>query len=118
MIFKVLNFDVHRNPPQLYENRQPETQAVMTWIVRNPFVLSANLHGGSIVASYPYDDSPKHVTEGQESLSPDTPLFKHLAKTYAKLHPVMHQRHVCKDVTFQLDDDFKVFFGQKGLRLL
>ena len=31
----------------------------MKWIVSNPFILSGNLHGGSVVASYPFDDSPR-----------------------------------------------------------
>merc|ERR550519_2472518 len=63
----------------LVRGRQPETLAAMTWIVSNPFVLSGNLHGGSVVASYPFDDSTSHVQSGRISAAPDDALFKYLA---------------------------------------
>ena len=51
----------------------------MRWIKRNPFVLSANLHGGAVVASYPFDDSARHRS-GFYSKSPDDEFFKFVAK--------------------------------------
>ena len=62
------------------EGREPETLAMMAWIVRNPFVLSANLHGGAVVASYPYDDTPTHAEQGVDGPTADDGLFRHLAR--------------------------------------
>ena len=52
---------------------------MMRWIKRNPFVLSANLHGGAVVASYPFDDSPQHRS-GLYSEAPDDDFFKLVSK--------------------------------------
>lgn len=52
--------DLNRNFPDAFEKNnasiQPETQAVMNWIKNETFVLSANLHGGALVASYTFDN--------------------------------------------------------------
>lgn len=85
---------------EMMNGRQPETIAVMTWITGNPFVLSAGLHAGSVVASYPYDDSYRHVESGRPSLTPDDPLFKHLAAVYADHHATMRSGRVCPDEFF------------------
>ena len=85
------NVDLNRDFPKQFDERQdvdtrtlergrqPETKNMMRWIKRNPFVLSANLHGGAVVASYPFDDSARHRS-GFYSKSPDDEFFKYVAK--------------------------------------
>lgn len=109
------NVDLNRNfpdrlsiksfPNQIYEEtllkgREPETLAMMLWIVNNPFVLSANLHGGSVVANYPFDDTAKHPECCVEGKTPDDELFKHIARVYSSNHPLMHKGNICPGDNF------------------
>ena len=43
----------------LESERQPETVALMRWVQKEPFVLSSVMHGGALVATYTYDDTPR-----------------------------------------------------------
>lgn len=93
--------DLNRNFPDQYKNntlrskaREPETIAVMKWLHSYPFVLSANLHGGSLVANYPFDGS-KNFKDFTYSSSPDDAVFRMLAMAYSKNHPTMHLGKPC-----------------------
>uniref|UniRef100_A0A914L0K0 Peptidase M14 carboxypeptidase A domain-containing protein n=1 Tax=Meloidogyne incognita TaxID=6306 RepID=A0A914L0K0_MELIC len=91
------NVDLNRNFPARYPmhkeasggmTTEPETKAVMQWMTEYPFVLSANLHGGSLVANYPYDDSDTGA-DGIYTASADDKLFVQLAFQYARAHTNM-----------------------------
>jgi hypothetical protein len=62
--YNARGYDLNRNFPDYFTKnqkaQQPETKAIRDWIERIPFVLSANLHGGALVASYPFDNTPNH----------------------------------------------------------
>jgi len=89
------NKDLNRDfPDQFTSNhndangRQPETAAVMSWVSSHHFVLSANFHGGSVVANYPWDGNSNYRS-GAYSPCPDDAVFKSIATTYANTHTLM-----------------------------
>ncbi|XP_070385980.1 carboxypeptidase M-like isoform X2 [Dermacentor albipictus] len=95
--------DLNRNFPNRFntvkQEEQPETAAVRAWSHEIPFVLAANLHGGVLVASYPYDHARFHaegfVMERQDSLTYDDDVFRHLASVYSFNHARMHLGEPC-----------------------
>jgi carboxypeptidase D len=92
--------DLKKPVDELYQKVEPETRAVMRWILENPFVLSINYHDGAVVANYPYDDSD--APEGQVSPTPDNVLFVHLSKIYASNHDDMFKGvGLCNADSFQ-----------------
>lgn len=105
-------FDLNRNFPDYFKHNnkrsQPETDAVKEWITKIQFILSGSLHGGALVASYPYDNTPNarpllssvfHSYVSQPSLTPDDDVFKHLSLTYANNHAKMSRGVACKSAS-------------------
>lgn len=100
------NVDLNRNFPDQYGTnsfnrvQEPETLAVMNWSLSLPFLLSANLHGGSLVANYPFDDSAKDFSNDNDRMTLYNPtleddLFKYLARTYSQAHLTMQKGFPC-----------------------
>ncbi|KAI3354320.1 hypothetical protein L3Q82_018854, partial [Scortum barcoo] len=89
------DMDLNRSFPDQFDGDHvvagdvPEVLAVIRWIQEKKFVLSGNLHGGTVVASYPFDDSASHQQQGHYSQSEDDSLFRYLALVYSQNHPVM-----------------------------
>lgn len=75
------------NGPLMSTNgRQREVACVMDWTAAHRFVLAANLHGGTLVVNYPYDNDGKGSVD---SPTPDDALFEQLSRTYATNNPPM-----------------------------
>ncbi|KAI3930373.1 hypothetical protein MKX01_003401 [Papaver californicum] len=85
------NIDLNRDFPDQFfavNNdlglRQPETKAIMNWLKEIHFTASATLHGGALVANFPWDGS-----ENQKKVyysCPDDTTFRHMASVYSRSH--------------------------------
>jgi carboxypeptidase D len=60
---------------------QVETANVQQWSKTFPFVLSANLHSGSLVVNYPFDSNKEEKII--DTPTPDDETFRMISKAYA-----------------------------------
>lgn len=67
---------------------EPETLAIIKWMQNYNFVLSANLHGGAVVANYPFDKSRDPRIRGRTTYSAtaDDKIFRKVC-VYLKYQP-------------------------------
>ncbi|MBI1321380.1 MAG: hypothetical protein GC168_20850 [Candidatus Hydrogenedens sp.] len=65
--------------------RQTETRLVMAWTAAHSFVSSANIHTGSLVVNYPFDEPASAYTS-----SADDALFVDISLRYASNNPPMY----------------------------
>ncbi|XP_028294445.1 probable carboxypeptidase X1 [Gouania willdenowi] len=80
----------------------PETRAVISWMQDIPFVLSANLHGGELVVTYPFDCTRDWAPQ-ENTPTADDGFFRWLASVYASTNLVMANpdRRICHYEDFQ-----------------
>ena len=75
-------FDLNRNYPLINGSStspyQPEIQAMMNFMEKKNFVMSANLHGGAELFNYPWDSYTSY-----QKLHPDTPWWITVGRAFA-----------------------------------
>lgn len=71
-----------RNEPNSSVGKQPEVAAVMAFQASRNFALSANFHGGTIVANYPWD--------AKYEAHPLDDLVQEISLEYSRLNPEMN----------------------------
>jgi len=91
--------DIGKSVDELKSGRQRETSSMMSWILDNPFILSANFHDGAVVANYPWDNiymrpsekSELFLADGENNRTPDNKVFEDLALVYSSNHKTMYK---------------------------
>uniref|UniRef100_A0A3Q2XXG6 Carboxypeptidase X, M14 family member 1 n=1 Tax=Hippocampus comes TaxID=109280 RepID=A0A3Q2XXG6_HIPCM len=75
--------------PEQYNSKDvaSETRAVISWMQKIPFVLGANLHGGELVVTYPFDMTRDWAPQ-EHTPTPDESFFRWLAVAYASTNQV------------------------------
>jgi carboxypeptidase D len=90
-------FDLNRSFPDWFfdpdnsgAGRQPEVLAVMQWSAGHSIDLAANMHGGTIVANYPWDNNSAGASVFSPTDPPDHDAFLSISRTYADNNPAMY----------------------------
>nr|GMC55191.1 carboxypeptidase SOL1 [Ipomoea batatas] len=85
------NIDLNRDfPDQFFPMnddhglRQPETKAIMSWMEGIYFTASASLHGGALVANYPWDGTEDKMK--YYFACPDDETFRYMGSLYSHHH--------------------------------
>lgn len=113
---------MNRNFPDLFECNEarfePETTAILRWLKEIDFILSANLHGGSVVANYPFDNyvgasDTDFITE--DSPTDDDDVFRSISKIYSFNHLHMNNYHSCvyENFTDGITNGGKLYLAEK-----
>ena len=90
--------DLNRNFPDFHGRIKPapapekETAAIINWIDNTNVVLSANLHGGALLVSYPLDSFWNGTSQ-----TTYRDVFQRLANTYSTNHPTMSNGDTCRE---------------------
>ncbi len=99
--------DLNRNFPDLFEcneiEHEPETIAILKWLKDIDFVLSASMHGGAVVANYPFDNyaGGSKTEEPKNSEADDDDIFRVMSKVYSFNHAYMRNvRENCDNFNF------------------
>ncbi|CAI8604315.1 unnamed protein product [Vicia faba] len=86
------NIDLNRDFPDQFifvnndeDSRQPETKAIMNWSRDIRFTASATLHGGALVANYPWDGTDDKRWTFYYGC-PDDEAFRFMASIYSHSH--------------------------------
>lgn len=94
--YNAANVDLNRAFPRLGNTAkearvlEPEVQAMIDWTAQHNFALSTNLHGGALVANYPFDACDR---QGYATVcpTPEDPTPYSLARAVADPHVRMRQ---------------------------
>ncbi len=82
--------DWFQDPVNTTDGRQPETAALMDWAAQHSINLSANFHGGALVANYPFDNNATESSVFSPAPDPDHPMFVSISLTYSSNNPPMY----------------------------